>query len=112
MGSGAPSNWTASEPPASMEPHPDRWTFYKAHPATHSWGISVIRSGEFPVIARRVPHQARDGAVGPLVGHLQGLRGQRVRPRPGRLSARCAPTIQWIVAATGLRYPELSRTGV
>jgi hypothetical protein len=66
MGSGAPSNWTASEPPASMEPHPDRWTFSKAHPATQGWGISVIRSGEFPVIARTV---AVEGFASSVVAH-------------------------------------------
>jgi hypothetical protein len=42
-----------------MEPHPDRWTFDKAHPATQGWGISVIRSGEFPVIARTLPDDAQ-----------------------------------------------------
>jgi hypothetical protein len=37
-----------------MEPHPDWWTFSKAHPAAHDWGISVIRSGESPVIAPNI----------------------------------------------------------
>src|SRR5215207_2811037 len=51
MGNGAPSIWTASST-ASVDGAPPRLVdLLQGHPAAHSWGISVIRSGESPVIA-------------------------------------------------------------
>src|SRR5829696_5062749 len=59
MGSGAPSIWTASST-ASVDGAPPRLVdLLQGHPAAHNWGISVIRSGESPVIAPKGTHMRK-----------------------------------------------------